>query len=55
MSKPQKPQKLKPPRDVELVDDAWPRFEKMVKAIAKAGPQHKLSTRPTRKPRNSKS
>lgn len=27
--------------DVELVPDAWAKFEKFVKGIAKAGPQHR--------------
>jgi hypothetical protein len=26
---------------IELVPDAWPRFERFIKQIAKAGPQHK--------------
>lgn len=28
---------------VELVPDAWPRFEKFIKDVAKAGPQHKAA------------
>jgi hypothetical protein len=27
--------------DVELVPDAWAKFEKFVKGIVKAGPQHR--------------
>jgi hypothetical protein len=27
--------------EVEFVPDAWPRFERMIKAVAKAGPQHR--------------
>jgi hypothetical protein len=27
--------------EIELVDDAWPRFERFIKAVAKAGPQHR--------------
>jgi hypothetical protein len=27
--------------DIELEPDAWPRFERFIKAIARAGPQHK--------------
>jgi hypothetical protein len=27
--------------EIELVPDAWPRFEKFIRAIAKAGPQHR--------------
>jgi hypothetical protein len=26
---------------IELVPDAWPRFEKFIREIAKAGPQHR--------------
>jgi hypothetical protein len=29
--------------DVELVPDAWPRFERFVKEIAKAKPKHKTT------------
>ncbi len=29
--------------DVELVPDAWPRFEKFVRDIAKAKPKHKTA------------
>ncbi len=36
------PKKDQPaPEDVELVPDAWPRFEKFVRDIAKAKPKHK--------------
>jgi hypothetical protein len=27
--------------EIELVPDAWPRFERFIKEIAKAGPQHR--------------
>jgi len=27
--------------DIELVSDAWPRFERFIRDIAKAGPQHR--------------
>lgn len=27
--------------DIELVPDAWPRFEKFIREIVKAGPQHR--------------
>jgi hypothetical protein len=27
--------------DIELVPDAWPRFERFIRDIAKAGPQHR--------------
>jgi hypothetical protein len=33
---------------VELVPDAWPRFEKFIREIVKAGPQHRV---PTAKPK----
>jgi sugar phosphate isomerase/epimerase len=36
------------PKDIELIPDAWPRFERMVKAIAKAGPQHREAPPPKR-------
>jgi len=29
---------------IELVPDAWPRFERFIKEIVKAGPQHRVST-----------
>jgi hypothetical protein len=29
--------------EVELVPDAWPRFERFIKAVAKAGPKHRPS------------
>jgi hypothetical protein len=35
--------KSPPKREIELVPDAWPRFERFIKQIAKAGPQHKPS------------
>jgi hypothetical protein len=31
--------------DIELVPDAWPRFERFIKQIAKVGPQHKAQQR----------
>jgi hypothetical protein len=30
--------------EIELVPDAWPRFEKFIREIAKAGPQHRVPT-----------
>jgi hypothetical protein len=30
-----------PDKEIELVPDAWPRFERFIKQIVKAGPQHK--------------
>jgi hypothetical protein len=47
MSKPQKKAALP---NVELLPDAWARFERGVRAAAKAGPQPK----PTAKPRQKK-
>ena len=35
-------------QDIELVPDAWPRFEKFIREIVKAGPQHRV---PTAKPK----
>jgi len=29
------------PKAVELVPDAWPRFERFIKQVVKAGPQHR--------------
>jgi len=40
--------------DIELVPDAWAKFERFVKAIVRAGPQHrapKSKTRPASKGR----
>jgi hypothetical protein len=39
--------------DIELVPDAWPRFERFIREIAKAKPQHRPSpkTRPASKGR----
>ena len=28
-------------KDIELHPDAWPRFERFIRDIAKAGPQHR--------------
>ena len=28
-------------KGIELHDDAWPRFERFIRDIAKAGPQHR--------------
>jgi len=44
-----KPHKVEP-REIEFVPDAWPKFERMVKAIAKAGPQHR-DVKPHGKPK----
>jgi hypothetical protein len=40
MAKPQKPTKVE---DIELHPDAWDRFERSIKAIAKGAPQHRPS------------
>ena len=29
--------------EVELVSDAWPKFERFIRDVAKAGPQHRKS------------
>ena len=43
MSKPTKdPVEKVPENRIELVPDAWSRFERFVKNIAKAGPQHRI-------------
>jgi len=34
---------------VELEPDAWPRFERFVRDIAKAGPQHRVTAKPKAK------
>jgi hypothetical protein len=45
----------KDPKEIELNPDAWPRFERFIKQIAKAGPQHrekpkkKTKSKPTKK------
>jgi hypothetical protein len=33
--------KVQDSSDIELVPDAWPRFERFIRDIAKAGPQHR--------------
>jgi hypothetical protein len=49
MSRHMKTKKPDPEIDeIELVPDAWPRFERFIKEIAKAGPQHR---KPTEKPK----
>jgi hypothetical protein len=35
--------KVQAKSDIELVPDAWPRFEKFITEIVKAGPQHRAS------------
>jgi hypothetical protein len=43
------PKKEPSVEDVELIPDAWPKFEKFVKGIAKAGPQHRPPATPPQK------
>jgi hypothetical protein len=38
--------------EIELEPDAWQRFERAVKVVAKSPPQHR--EKPKRKPRNSR-
>jgi hypothetical protein len=33
----------KPPKEIELEPDAWERFERAVKVVAKSPPQHRSS------------
>jgi hypothetical protein len=37
------PKRKSKPSDIELVPDAWPRFEKFITEIVKAGPQHRTA------------
>jgi hypothetical protein len=37
------------PKDIELHPEGWPRFERFIKQIAKAGPRHKTSSAPEKK------
>jgi len=42
----------RPPKglaEIELVHDAWPRFETFIREIAKAGPQHRVPAKPKAK------
>jgi hypothetical protein len=39
------------PKEIELVPDAWERFERFIKQIAKAGPQHKMVAKKAKKPK----
>lgn len=41
-----------PKSDVELVPDAWPRFERFIRDIAKAGPQHRKPASKTKSNRS---
>jgi hypothetical protein len=46
MTRNQPPKKATKKPDIELVPDAWPRFEKFIKEAAKAGPQHRSGKNP---------
>jgi hypothetical protein len=35
-------------RDLELLPDAWPRFERFIRDVAKAGPQHRKPSQATK-------
>jgi hypothetical protein len=35
-------------KEIELVPDAWPRFEQFIREVAKAGPQHREAPKPKR-------
>lgn len=35
--------------EIELVPDAWPRFERFIKGVVKAGPQHREALKVKRK------
>jgi hypothetical protein len=43
-----KPRKDQDEKRVELVPNAWSRFERFVQDIAKAGPQHRVAKPKTR-------
>jgi hypothetical protein len=34
-----------PKKEVELLPDAWPRFERFIRDVAKAGPQHRTKAK----------
>jgi hypothetical protein len=36
-------------KSIELHPDAWPRFERFIRDIAKAGPQHRAAAKPKTK------
>jgi hypothetical protein len=38
-----------PKTEPEFHSDAWPRFERFIRDIAKAGPQHRKPIRPKKK------
>jgi hypothetical protein len=39
---------------IEVEPDAWERFRVAVKAVAKAGPQHREASKPKRRKRSAK-
>jgi hypothetical protein len=41
-------------KDIELIPDAWPRFERFIKQIAKVGPAHRDDRKPVKKNRVAK-
>jgi hypothetical protein len=41
--------KSDPTKEIEFIPDAWPRFERFIKQVAKAGPQHKGPSPATKK------
>lgn len=43
-----------PDKEIELVPDAWPRFERFIKTIVKAGPAHRDDRKPVKKKRATK-
>ena len=45
MARPPKKAKL---AEIELVPDAWPRFERFIREIVKAGPQHRTAPKAKR-------
>ena len=42
------PRKKSAVAEIELVPDAWPRFERFIREIVKAGPQHRETPKPKR-------
>ncbi len=44
-----RPAKAERRPEIELVPDAWPRFERFIREIAKAGPQHKAAPKAGRR------
>ena len=43
-----------PKKEIELVPDAWPRFERFIKKIANVGPAHRDDRKPVKKKRAAK-